>query len=131
VVPKEASVDCDSIQIQEDANGLNISFQLDANTSGQSNDSSGKRKEPIKMKPCSVRLERLQIATETDAPAAREEEIIEDVEEIKCEDAPSVPEEKILESNEEDDMVSGIFLTLKINFTDPLSVTGEVSVAQQ
>jgi hypothetical protein len=112
-VPKEASVDCDSIQVQEDGNGLNISFQLDTNTSGPSNDSAGKRKESIKLKPCSVRLERLQIATETEARAAPEEQIMEDVEEIKCEDAPSAPEEKILESNEEDDMVAVIFLMLK------------------
>jgi hypothetical protein len=108
-VPKEASVDCDSIQIQEDGNGLNISFQMDTAPSGnQRNDSPGKRKDPIKIKPCSVRLERIQIETETDASAAPEEKIIENVKELECEDLPSAPQEKILESNEEDDMVRGI-----------------------
>lgn len=90
-LPKEASLDRNSIQIQEVGNSLNISFDV----------SSTERKEQIKMKPCSVRLERIQIPTEPELK-------MENVEELKCEDAPSVPEEKILESNEEDDMVDGI-----------------------
>lgn len=95
-LPKEAVVNHESIQIMEDGNGLNISFEVEGTE---------KPSEPLKLKHCSVRLERIQNTAEIIAPVTPEEPI--ESAELKYENTPSVTQEKV-ESNEDDDMVCGL-----------------------